>query len=73
MLLYVIDCDAVFKKAVDSGAKIDRPMQDQFYGDRGGTLIDPFGHKWSIHTHKEDLTPEEIGRRAQEWGKKQGG
>ena len=63
--LYVNDVDALFKQALAAGAKEERPVADQFYGDRTGTLRDPFGHQWSIATHKEDLTEEEIGRRAQ--------
>lgn len=62
--LYVEDVDAVFAKAVQAGAGIIAPVQDQFYGDRTGTLEDPFGHVWFLATHKEDLTPEEIDRRA---------
>lgn len=61
--LYVEDCDAVFKQAIAAGGKIERDLQDQFYGDRNGTLIDPFGHKWTVSTHKEDLTPEEMNLR----------
>jgi PhnB protein len=57
---------------VAAGAKVKQPVKDQFYGDRSGTLEDPFGHVWTIATHKEDLTPEEIGRRAAEWMKRQG-
>ena len=63
ILLYVADCDAVFNRAVAAGATVKRPMKDQFYGDRSGTLEDPFGHCWSVATHKEDLTPEEMERR----------
>ena len=62
--MYVDDVDAVVARAVGAGAKIVRPVQDQFYGDRLGTVSDPFGHVWHVSTHKEDLTPEEIGRRA---------
>jgi len=62
--VYVEDVDAVFAQAVAAGAKTVRPVQDQFYGDRSGTLKDPFGHLWFLATHKEDLTPEEIDRRA---------
>jgi PhnB protein len=65
ILLYVTDCDAVFNRAVAAGGKVKRPMKDQFYGDRSGTLEDPFGHVWSVSTHKEDLSSEEIGRRMQ--------
>jgi PhnB protein len=63
IVLYVNDCDAVVKTAVDAGAKILRPLKDQFYGDRSATLEDPFGHTWTVSTHKEDLTPQEIGER----------
>ncbi len=63
MCLYVEDCDAVFARAVATGATVERPLADQFYGDRSGTVVDPFGHKWTIATHKEDLTPEEIATR----------
>jgi PhnB protein len=65
MMVYVEDCDAVFHRAVGAGAKEMRPLEDQFYGDRSGTVKDPFGHVWMISTHKEDLSPEEISRRAQ--------
>jgi PhnB protein len=54
----------VAKQAVAAGAKEMRAVQDQFYGDRSGTFQDPFGHVWNISTHKEDLTMEEIGKRA---------
>jgi PhnB protein len=63
--VYVEDVDKVAGRAVAAGAKITRPVADQFYGDRLGTLEDPFGHTWHVSTHLEDLTPEEIGRRAQ--------
>jgi len=63
LLLYVENADAVFDKAISLGGKVNKPMADQFYGDRNGTLQDPFGHKWTIATHKEDLTPEEMARR----------
>jgi PhnB protein len=63
ILLYVEDVDARFKQAIAAGGKELRPVQDQFYGDRSGTLTDPFGHVWSIATHKEDLSQEEIDRR----------
>jgi PhnB protein len=72
IMLYVEDVDAVFNRTVAAGAKVKQPVKDQFYGDRSGTLEDPFGHVWTIATHKEDLTPEEIGRRAAEWMKRQG-
>jgi PhnB protein len=63
--LYCEDVDTLFARALDAGAKVVRPVQDQFYGDRTGTLEDPFGHVWFLATHKEDLAPEEIDRRAQ--------
>ena len=62
--LYIDDVDAVAKRAVAAGAKEIRPVQNQFYGDRSGMFADPFGHQWNISTHVEDLSPEEIGRRA---------
>jgi PhnB protein len=71
MCLYVSDCDVVFKRAVDAGAKVERPLQDQFYGDRSGTIVDPFGHKWTISTHIEDVSPEEMGQRMKEWAASQ--
>jgi PhnB protein len=64
LMIYVEDCDAVFNRAVAGGATETRALQDQFYGDRSGTLTDPFGHSWTIATHKEDLSPEELQRRA---------
>lgn len=62
--LYVADVDAVARQAVASGAKELRPVEDQFYGDRTGTFEDPFGHVWHIATRKEDLSPDELKRRA---------
>jgi len=63
ILLYVEDVDAVFQQAVAAGAKEDRPVQDQFYGDRSGSVVDPFGHRWLVATHTEDVSPEEMKRR----------
>jgi len=63
--LYVDDVDATFEQAVKAGATAVKPVEDQFYGDRMGTLKDPFGHIWFLATHKEDLTPEEINKRAE--------
>jgi PhnB protein len=63
LCLYVEDVDAQAAKALAAGAKVVRPVQDQFYGDRSGTFADPFGHVWTISTHKEDLTAEEVGKR----------
>jgi PhnB protein len=62
--IYVDDVDALFSQAVTAGAKAVKAVEDQFYGDRNGTLEDPFGHVWFLATHKEDLTPEEIKERA---------
>jgi PhnB protein len=61
--LYVEDVDARFAQALAAGAKEKRPVADQFYGDRSGTVEDPFGHVWTIATHKEDVSAEEITRR----------
>ena len=63
LMIYVEDVDARFRQAIAAGAKELRPVQDQFYGDRSGTLVDPFGHQWTIGTHKEDVSDEEIKRR----------
>lgn len=62
-MIYVPDVDKAFQRAVDAGAKVRRPVQDQFYGDRSGTFEDPFGHCWTLATHVEDLSPEEIKER----------
>ena len=61
--MYVEDVDAVVQKAVDAGATVTMEVEDQFWGDRFGSITDPFGHIWSIATHVEDLTPEEIEER----------
>ena len=61
--VYVADCDALFQRALAAGAKVVMPLTDMFWGDRFGQVRDPFGHVWSIATHKEDLSPEEMGRR----------
>jgi PhnB protein len=65
LMLYVSDADAVVKRAVAAGATLTMEVADQFYGDRCGSIKDPFGHKWSIATHIEDVSNEEIGKRAQ--------
>lgn len=64
ILLYVKDVDRFIGRAVAVGAKLHRPVEDRYYGDRSGSLEDPFGHVWQIATHKEDLTPAEMRRRA---------
>jgi PhnB protein len=63
--VYVEDVDTVFNTAVAAGAQVRMPLADMFWGDRYGLVTDPFGHSWSLATHKEDLTPEEINKRAQ--------
>ena len=61
--LYVEDSDAAFERAVAAGAEVLQPMTDQFYGDRSGTIIDPFGHRWTLSTHVEDVPAEEMDSR----------
>ena len=68
-LIYVPDVDAVFQQALKAGATQLRPVENKFYGDRMGMLKDPFGHQWALGTHVEDVTPEEMGRRAAEMAK----
>jgi len=63
LMLYVEDVDKMFAQAIAAGGRQRRPVEDQFYGDRNGTLQDPFGHVWTIATHTEDLSPEEIAAR----------
>ena len=62
--IYVPDVDAAFKRAMDAGAKVRMPVMDMFWGDRYGKVADPFGHEWGLATHKEDLKPDEIAKRA---------
>ncbi len=69
--LYVKDVDAMVERAVAAGAKLTRPVADQFYGDRTGSLEDPFGHMWHVATHKEDLSKAELRRRAERAAKQQ--
>jgi PhnB protein len=64
LVIYVEDVDTVFKAGLQAGATETRKVEDMFYGDRTGTLTDPFGHSWHISTHKENLTPEEIQQRS---------
>ncbi len=64
VFLYVEDVDAAFKRAVDAGATVEMALEDMFWGDRFGTVTDPFGHVWSMATHVEDVSPEEIEERA---------
>ena len=72
ILLYVEDVDRRFNQAIAAGGKELKPVENQFYGDRSGTLTDPFGHVWTIATHKEDIEPEELNRRAEAAVKSQG-
>jgi PhnB protein len=67
LMVYVEDVDRQFAKALAAGAQEERPVEDQFYGDRSGTLLDPFGHRWTIATHVEDLSEEELRRRMADW------
>jgi PhnB protein len=73
ILLYVPDVDARFRQAIAAGGREERPLKDQFYGDRSGTLVDPFGHKWTIATHTEDVSPDEMNRRVEAMMKPPGG
>ena len=65
LFLYVQDADSVFNQAVTAGAKVTQPLSDMFWGDRFGKLTDPFGHSWCVATHKEDVAPAEMEKRAQ--------
>ena len=65
LMIYLEDVDAVFDRAVEAGASVKEAVQDKFYGDRTGTLTDPFGHVWHIATHQEDVSMEEMEKRAQ--------
>lgn len=71
--LYVENSDAAFDRAIAAGGTVVRPVQDQFYGDRSGTLKDPFGHKWTIATRKEDLSLEEMQKRMEAMMARQAG
>ena len=67
LMVYLEKVDEVFKRAIAAGAKELQPIKDQFYGDRSGTLQDPFGHVWTVATHVEDVPPEEMERRAAQY------
>lgn len=69
LMVYVDDVDAMFAQAVKAGATVERECEDQFWGDRVGTVIDPFGHRWTLSTHIEDVAPDELARRMAEWSK----
>jgi PhnB protein len=66
LMIYVDDADEIFNRAVEAGAKVVMEVSDQFYGDRSGMVEDPYGHRWSISTHVEDVPPDELNRRARE-------
>jgi PhnB protein len=70
LMIYLEDVDTVFARAIDAGATAMRPLENQFYGDRSGSVKDPFGHTWMIATHVEDVAPDEMARRAEEAMKK---
>jgi PhnB protein len=70
--LYVPDCDAAFAQAVAAGATVERPVVDQFYGDRSGTVVDPFGHKWTIATHRKTMNQAEMQKAMDDWMKASG-
>jgi PhnB protein len=61
--LYIEDCDGVVERSIAAGAKLERPVENRFYGDRNGTITDPFGHVWTISTHVEDVSEDEMERR----------
>jgi PhnB protein len=67
LYLLVADVDTVFKTAVEAGAQSEMPVEDMFWGDRAGSIVDPFGHHWMIATHKEDVSPEEMKKRGEEF------
>ena len=68
LMIYVDDVDSAFKQAIDAGGdRSERPVEDQFWGDRMGTLTDPFGHQWSLATHVEDVPDEEMQARMKAW------
>jgi len=73
VIVYVPDADATVQRAVAAGAKLTMPVQDQFWGDRSGSLTDPFGHRWMVATHIEDPSPEEVKRRLQAMFEQGGG
>jgi PhnB protein len=73
LMIYTEDVDAMFAQAIAAGATERKPLADQFYGDRSGTIEDPFGHSWTVATHTEDISPEEIDRRFQEMMQQMGG
>jgi PhnB protein len=71
IMLYVADVDAMYNQAIAAGARQLQPVMDKFYGDRSGCLTDPFGHQWTVATHKEDLTLDQVKERMQAFNMKQ--
>jgi PhnB protein len=69
VFVYTTDVDALFERAVQSGARVDMPLSNMFWGDRYGKFTDPFGHQWGVATHVEDVAPEEMQRRSEEMTK----
>jgi PhnB protein len=69
LMIYLEDVDVAFERAIAAGATVERPVENQFYGDRSGSIVDPFGHGWTLSTHVEDLSEEEIQRRMAEWSR----
>jgi PhnB protein len=69
LMIYLDDVDAAFERALSAGATVERPVEDQFYGDRSGTIVDPFGHSWTLSTHVEDVPEDELQRRMAEFSK----
>ena len=72
LTVYVEDVDKTFKAAIKAGSTEHQPVEDKFYGDRSGTFDDPWGHRWSVMTHIEDVSPEEMGKRMQQFTAQQG-
>jgi PhnB protein len=72
LMFYVSDVDALFARATAAGAVVKQPLRDQFYGDRNATIADPFGHTWTIATHVEDVSPQEMQRRMAAMGSDSG-
>lgn len=73
LVIYMPDVDAAFQRALDAGATVKQPLENKFYGDRAGTILDPFGHQWSLMMHVEDVAPEELNRRMKAELEKMGG
>jgi len=69
VFLYTEDVDALVERAVQAGARVDMPLSNMFWGDRFGKFTDPFGHQWGVATHVEEVAPEEMQRRSEEWSK----